>query len=97
MEKNERSGQKFNTRIEDSFDIAPLKFYDQKREQPMMYVYPDTKHWCAGWLLYQAKHGGWVTLRKATDEDIERMSAAVIEAHHVANAHRKVGSTLSGE
>ena len=68
--------------VEDSFDVAPLKFFDNATKQEMMYVYPDTKHWCAGWLLYRAKHGGWVTLRKATDNDIERMSAAVISAHH---------------
>lgn len=73
------------------FDVAPLKFWDNATKQEMMYVYPDTKHWCAGWLLYRAKHGGWVTLRKATGEDIEQLSAAVISGHH------EVGRILSGK
>ena len=48
----------------------------------MMYVYPDTKHELAGWLLYQHPEGQWVTLRKATDNDVERLSSMVIYAHH---------------
>lgn len=68
--------------IEDTFDIAPLRFFDKVTNREMMYVYPHTQHWCAGWLLYRAKYGGWVTLRKATDNDVEQMSQAVIEAHH---------------
>lgn len=64
------------------FNVAPLRFYDQRREQNMMYVYPDTKHELAGWLLYQHPDGQWVTLRKATDDDIERLSSAVIGEIH---------------
>lgn len=37
------------------FDVPPLRFFDNRTERQMMYVYPDTKHWCAGWLLYQTK------------------------------------------
>lgn len=64
------------------FDVAPLRFYDQKTQRQMLYVYPDTKHWCAGWILYKTTGGAWATLRKATDADIEAMSAAVIGSHH---------------
>jgi hypothetical protein len=67
---------------ESMFDVAPLRFFDKRSQREMMYVYPDTKHWCAGWLLFKTKGGTWATLRKATDEDIETMSAAVISAHH---------------
>ena len=66
----------------EKFDVAPLRFYDQRRRQNMMYVYPDTKHELAGWLLYQHPAGQWVTLRKATDNDVERLSSMVIYAHH---------------
>lgn len=65
-----------------NFDVAPLRFYDQRRRQDMMYVYPDTKHELAGWLLFKHPDGQWVTLRKATDDDIMRLSSAVIGALH---------------
>jgi hypothetical protein len=64
------------------FDVTPLKFFDRGTDRECMYVYPATKHWCAGWLLFKAKNGEWITWRKATDADIEVMSAAVIAAHH---------------
>lgn len=59
-----------------------LEFFDGASGSTLKYVYPDTKHWCAGWLLYKHVSGEWVTLRKATEDDIERMNKAVIEAHH---------------
>lgn len=68
--------------FEKMFDVAPLKFFDNVTQREMMYVYPDTKHWCAGWLLFKAKSGEWVTLRKATQSDVDAMSNAVSEAHH---------------
>ena len=64
------------------FDVTPLKFYDAANQREMMYIYPDTKHWCAGWLLYRHPDGQWVTLRKATGADIRSMSKMVVEAHH---------------
>ena len=64
------------------FDVTPLRFYDQRTRRETVYVYPDTKHELAGWLLFKHPDGQWVTLRKATDDDVERMSQAVIEAHH---------------
>jgi hypothetical protein len=63
-----------------SLDIVPLRFHSNGRE--MIYVYPNTKHWSAGWILYQHPDGEWVTLRKATEDDISRLSAAVVAAHH---------------
>jgi hypothetical protein len=64
-------------------DVAPLRFYDQRREQDMMYVYPETKHELAGWIIYKHPDGQWVTLRKATGDDIERLDAMVTSAHHL--------------
>ncbi len=66
----------------EKFDVTPLRFYSQSRKQNMMYVYPDTTHELAGWLLYQHPAGQWVTLRKATHDDVERLSSMVIYAHH---------------
>jgi hypothetical protein len=48
----------------------------------MKYVYPDTPHSAAGWLLYRHPDGQWVTLRKATDADIVAINRAVVESHH---------------
>ncbi len=42
-----------------------LQFYDAANDRQMLYVYPDSQHWTAGWLLYQNPGDGqWVTLRK---------------------------------
>jgi|GEM_PF-4094134 len=37
------------------------------------YIPPEVQHHCAGWLLYQHADGGWVTLRKATEDDMATM------------------------
>lgn len=63
-------------------DPVGLEFFDNATKKRMKYVYPDSKHWAAGWILYKHPDGQWVTLRKATQQDIERISQAVIEAHH---------------
>lgn len=59
-----------------------LEFYDDGSKCTMKYVYPDTEHPAAGWLLYKHPDGQWVTLRKATENDIQKINAAVISAHH---------------
>lgn len=64
------------------FDISGLEFYDAARQRTMKYVYPDTPHWTAGWILYKHPDGQWVTLRKATDADIAAVNKAVVEAYH---------------
>jgi hypothetical protein len=63
-------------------EAVGMEFFDNASGKRMKYVYPDSKHWTAGWILYKHPDGQWVTLRKATDADIERISQAVIEAHH---------------
>lgn len=65
-----------------TFDVPGLEFYDAASQRTMKYVYPDTKHWAAGWILYKHPDGQWVTLRKASDVDIEALNGAVIRAHH---------------
>ncbi len=61
---------------------AGIEFYDNGQNRMLKYVYPTTPHWTAGWLLYQHPDGHWVTLRNATEEDVEAISAAVVCAHH---------------
>ena len=63
-------------------DSPGLEFYDGVSTRWMKYVYPDTKHWTAGWILYKHPDGQWVTLRKATDDDISAMNRAVSKVHH---------------
>jgi hypothetical protein len=63
-------------------DVPGLEFYEAKTRKQMKYVYPDSEHWARGWILYKHPDGQWVTLRKATQDDIDRISAAVVEAHH---------------
>jgi hypothetical protein len=63
-------------------DPVGIEFYDQATSRYMKYVYPDSKHYTAGWILYKHPDGQWVTLRKATDDDIRRISCAVSDAHH---------------
>lgn len=60
--------------------VAPLRFESNGKE--MMYCYPDSKHELAGWILYRHPDGQWVTLRKATDADIEAVSEAVSSQFH---------------
>ena len=63
-------------------DPTGLEFYDAATNRTMKYVYPDTPHWTAGWILYKHPDGQWVTLRKATDADVTALNKAVIGAHH---------------
>jgi len=60
--------------------VAPLRFESSGKE--MMYCYPDSKHELAGWIIYRHPDGQWVTLRKATEADVEKMSEAVSAQFH---------------
>lgn len=42
----------------------------------------EPREYLRGWLLFKHPDGQWVTLRKATDDDIAKLSQAVVEAHH---------------
>ena len=64
------------------FNPPGFEFFDGNSQRQLKYVYPDTKHWTAGWLLYKHPDGQWVTLRKATDDDIKALNGAVVRAHH---------------
>ncbi len=64
------------------FDVPGLEFFDAASNRTMKYVYPDTAHSAAGWLLYRHVDGQWITLRKATDADLAAINGAVVKAHH---------------
>lgn len=69
------------------FNPVGLEFYDAASRQQMKYVYPNTDHWTAGWLMRKHPHSGeWVTVRKATDADIEAINGAVVDSHHGESA-----------
>jgi hypothetical protein len=59
-----------------------IEFYDAQSQRQMKYVYPDSKHHTAGWLLYRHPDGQWVTLRKATEIDVACITEAVVLGHH---------------
>lgn len=65
-----------------SFDVGSLHgitFYDAKSTCYIRYICPDASHWVAGWLVRQTKGGQWITMRKATQEDIEVINRTVTD------------------
>ena len=79
-------------------DVLPgLTFFDQVSGRDMRYVYPDTPHWAAGWLLYRHPEGQWVTLRRATEEDVARLSSAVVTAHHDRHDEEDMAAARAAE
>lgn len=57
----------------------------------MMLVADDEpREYLRGWLIYRHPEGQWVTLRKATDDDIAKVNQAVVEAHHAAESEANV-------
>jgi hypothetical protein len=65
--------------------VSGISFYSQSRNQEMRYLYPDSGHRLAGWILAKHPDGGWYSLRRATDKDIADISGAVVAAHHNAD------------
>jgi len=65
--------------------LAGVSFFDNRTKRTMRYIYPDVKHWTAGWIVVKNPSGEWMTLRKATDADIAAINSAVIQAHHATD------------
>ena len=61
-----------------TIDIPGAEIYDVVSGRTMKLVPPSADHWCAGWLLYQHPDGGWVTLRKATEDDRRRVETEML-------------------
>lgn len=62
--------------------LPGVSFFDDATKRKMRYIYPSVKHWCAGWILVQNANGGWMTMRRATDEDVASISGAIVRKHH---------------
>ncbi len=69
-------------------DIFGIEFYDATTGLTMKYAYPEKENggW-GGWLFYKHPDGQWVSLRKATDDDLGRINAAVATAYHEEANH----------
>lgn len=57
-------------------------FFDAASKRVMRYIYPDAKHWLAGWIVVQNASGQWMTLRKATEQDLAVITAEIVRDHH---------------
>lgn len=63
-------------------DGKGITFFSQSFNCDMAYMYPDSGHHLAGWILRKTKGGQWVTERKATDKDIAAINEAVVRQYH---------------
>ena len=70
----------------DATQLAGLSFHDARSGRDRRYIYPDTNHWTAGWIVYKTQGGDWVTYRKATQDDIVSLNGAVARGHHSIEA-----------
>lgn len=59
-----------------------IKFWDAATNRECCYIYPCVTHSSAGWILFRHRDGQWVTWRKATPDDLERINKCVIAAYH---------------
>jgi len=71
--------------------LAGVSFFDNASQRWMRYLYPEVKHWAAGWIVVRNPSGEWMTLRKATDKDIAAINRAVVEAHHAQDVEDRKG------
>lgn len=56
------------------YEPTGVKFYDTASRREMMYSQDEDTR---GWLLWKHPDGQWVTLRKATKDDIGRINLCV--------------------
>lgn len=67
-----------------------LLFIDRKTGRWMQYVHPKSGGQYAGWLLYRNPGDGqWVTLRKATEEDLEAIRVAARKVDRECEARQR--------
>lgn len=65
-----------------SFTPQPsLEFFDDNSGRQMLYVYLDAPQW-SGWLFFKHPDGHWVSMRKATEQDVAAINKAVVGGHH---------------
>lgn len=61
--------------------LSGVSFFDGKSQRKMRYIYPDAGHWTAGWIVVENASGEWMTLRKATEEDIASINTAALRSN----------------
>ena len=63
------------SRVFEYYEPTGAKFFDIATNREMILI-EDEKSSYKGWLCYKHPDGQWVTLRKATNDDIEKIKAA---------------------
>ena len=58
-----------------------MEFYDGASGYRMKCMYPDSRSPYAGWIMYQYPDGQWITLRKATADNIAQINRGVTRTH----------------
>ena len=58
-----------------NYDPPGIEFTDRASGKKMKLA---TREYCKGWILYR-NHGQWISLRKATRDDLERVMGAVYD------------------
>lgn len=81
-QEKDMSNEKF-----DPGTLCGVSFFDAATERVMRYIYPNAKHWMAGWIITRNPSGEWMTWRRATDDDIKAINKAVVEGHHQEQQH----------
>ena len=69
------------SKSEGQYEPKGHKFYDAKKGE-MMLIYDGG--W-KGWLAYRHPDGQWVTMRKATSEDLHSLGLAIPKTNHEPN------------
>lgn len=63
-----------------AYEPKGVKFFDKATDREMLLVADDSPNW-SGWLCYRHPDGQWVSLRKATKDDHDRVASAQFSAH----------------
>ena len=69
-----RESEPRRCRVSDTYEPAGTRFYDIAGQRSMLLVSEhEPREDLRGWLLWRHPDGQWVTLRKATDDDLARV------------------------
>ncbi len=60
----------------DVYAYPGQSFYSITENRELRYLYPDSGHPWAGWIIAAHPDGGWYSFRKATERDIAELKNA---------------------
>lgn len=60
------------------YEPPGINFFDVNSHQEMLLIAEPDPH--AGWICYKHPDGQWVTLRKATEQDLQKLTDVINEA-----------------